>query len=370
MTATKQLKPSGQERRVALAALKFDPENPRLPLDLQGGDQEELAVHLELGFDAYTVAESIASHGFFGSEPLIVVVDPEDADTYLVVEGNRRLAALKGLADSSLRSKFATPGSWDELAERMDDPLDLTYEVPVVEVASREAAAPIIGFRHISGILQWTPYAQARYVARLVDEGGQSFADIAKTIGVDKTRVGNLYRDQAIAKQAKALGVDTSALEGDFSLVTVAMGNVKLREHIGADLGSRMAPGKDPIPDDRVDELKELLGWIYGSSSEDDPRDPIIKESRDIGRLGRVVASEAGLKSIRDGESIEMAEQKVKDANDSPRERLINRLRAGRNSLKSAMDDISDFTDDDEVRELIDEARDHIDALLEATSEE
>ena len=48
--------------------------------------------------------------------------------------------------------------------------------MPVVVLPDRAAATPIIGFRHISGILQWQPYAQARYIARLVDEDDMSFA--------------------------------------------------------------------------------------------------------------------------------------------------------------------------------------------------
>jgi len=75
----------------------------------------DLAVHLELGFDALTVAESIASHGFFGSEPLIVIANGS-IDKWIVVEGNRRLTALLGLVDPAVREQFANPTPWDSLA--------------------------------------------------------------------------------------------------------------------------------------------------------------------------------------------------------------------------------------------------------------
>ena len=50
---------AGESRELPLHRLRLDPHNPRLPADLQGSSQADLAVHLELGFDAYTVAESI-----------------------------------------------------------------------------------------------------------------------------------------------------------------------------------------------------------------------------------------------------------------------------------------------------------------------
>jgi len=359
MSELRDVRSMGDQRRVALRDLLLDPQNPRLPADMQGEDQEDLAVHLELGFDALTVAESIASHGFFGSEPLIVIA--EDAtERWIVVEGNRRLTALLGLVDSEIRAQFANPSPWQPLAAQAS----LSYDdlVPVVVLPDRAAATPIIGFRHISGILQWQPYAQARYVARLVDEDQMSFGEVAEMIGVDRTKVGNLYRDQAIATQARDMGIETGPLEEAFSLLTVAMSTPRLRALIEAPLGSKTQPGESPIPLERAPELKELVTWLYG----DGEVEPVIGESRDISKLGNVVASKTGLSALREGVSLEAAVQKVKDAEANPRQRLFSRLRAGRNSLSSALDDIDDFIDDPEVMDAVDEARAAADALLAA----
>jgi hypothetical protein len=45
---------------------------------------------------------------------------------------------------------------------------------------------------------------------------------------------------------------------------------------------------------------------------------------------------------------------------------LLQRLKAGRNSLTAALEDVSDFPDDEDVREAVDEARAAADALLNA----
>jgi hypothetical protein len=359
----KDVRSIGESRREPLSSLRLDPHNPRLPAEIQGQGQEDLAVHLELGFDALTVAESIASHGFFESEPLIVITGDADGE-WIVVEGNRRLTALLGLVDPSVRGQFANPAPWEALAVRAKvQPTDL---VPVVLLPNRAAATPIIGFRHISGILQWQPYAQARYIARLVDEEDMSFADVADMIGIDRTKVGNLYRDQAIAKQARTLGIETGPLEDAFSLLTVAMSTPKLRAHIDAPLGSKACPGENPIPTEKAAQLQELITWIYG----DGETEPVIGESREISKLGNVVASDAGLGALRSGASLEAAVQKVKDAESNPKQRLLTRLKAGRNSLTAALDDLSDFADDPEVIEAVDEARASADALLAALDDE
>lgn len=356
---------AGESRELPLRQLRLDPHNPRLPADLQGSSQADLAVHLELGFDAYTVAESISSHGYFGSEPLIVIADEsEEPPAWVVLEGNRRLTALLGLVDPTIRRQFANPQPWEALGQR--SPVSADDKIPALILRNRTDATPIIGFRHISGILQWQPYAQARYIARLVDEEGMDYAEVAKMVGIDRTKVANLYRDQAIATQARDLGIETGPLEQSFSLLTVAMSTTKLRDHIGAPLGSKTEPGSKPIPDTKTMEMQELVTWIFG----DGEIEPVISDSRQISKLGNVAANPIGLASLRQGDSLDLALQKVKDSDTHPRTRLINRLKSGRSALTSALDDVSDFTEDQEVQDLVDEIRSAADALLTALDRE
>ena len=90
---------------------------------------------------------------------------------------------------------------------------------------------------------------------------------------------------------------------------------------------------------------------------------PVIGNSREITKLGNVVASDIGLQALRNGESLDQAVQKIKDADDDPEGRLIRRLKTGKNSLTAALDDVAEFPDSDEVRSLIYDARSLVDAL-------
>src|SRR4051794_3670153 len=89
---------AGRAGSVMLASLRLDAQNPRIPENRRTGDTAELATLLEMGFDAYPVAQSIAELGFFNAEPLIVIPNLDTPGTWIVTEGNRRLTALLGLA--------------------------------------------------------------------------------------------------------------------------------------------------------------------------------------------------------------------------------------------------------------------------------
>jgi len=133
MTQSPSSATAGEVRNVRLKALLLDAYNPRLPPSQHGKSQEDLAVVLEMGFDAYTVAESMARHGYFVSEPLIVI-RAESADRFVVIEGNRRLTALLGLTCEAVRREFATPERWDALAAAC--PFNAETSIPVVVAAT------------------------------------------------------------------------------------------------------------------------------------------------------------------------------------------------------------------------------------------
>jgi hypothetical protein len=347
---------SGTALTARVEDLRLDPYNPRLPLSVQGQDQEGLAVILELGFEAYAVAQSMASSGYFLGEPLLVVECENEPGKWTVVEGNRRLTALLGLLIPSVRSQFPDADKWDLLAKQ--SVLTADSEIPIIVYPDRESTTAQIGRIHVLGRLQWRPYAQARYVAARISEGF-NYAQVSEMIGVSKSKVADLYRDQAIVAQAKAFGLNTGEVEKAFSLLTVAMGSVKLRNHIGAPLGSQLDPKTDPVPEEKSSELSEIITWIFGSDSEE----PKITDSRQISQLGNVVGSEVGLKALREGHSLEQAKQKIQASGLAPRDRLISRLNTAKNALISSTDDMSDFVSDTQVRSIIDDIGSALESL-------
>lgn len=352
----------GEYRSVPVGDLRLDPDNPRIPQSYRGLGQDDLAVVLEMGFEAYAVAQSMASSGFFMGEPLLVIASDEEPGAFVVVEGNRRLTALIGLTRPEIRAQFTEAEKWEQLSQ--DSKISPDSMIPVVVHESRELTFAQIGRAHVLGKLQWRPYAQALYIAARIEEG-RTYAEVAEMIGITRAKVADLYRDQAIVAQAESAGLDTGEIEKAFSILTVAMSNVKLRDHIGAPLGSQFVPGKNPVPKSKLDELAETISWIFGSEEEE----PKISDSRQIAQLGNVVGSAIGLKALREGASLEEAKQKIAATGLAPRERLMNRFTAAKNALLAATDDFSEFVNDQEVRALFDDVGSALEALQSTIDE-
>ncbi len=310
-----------------------------------------------MAHECLTVAKSIARNGFFTNEPLIVIEDTSTR-SWIVVEGNRRLTALMGLAFGEIRKEFFEAEAWNSLANQAS--LDGDSLIPCVVIRDRSEVSSIIGFRHISGILDWTPYAQAAYISQLVDDEKYDFTTIAEMIGKKRSDVANLYRNFRIAKQAETEGIGSAELEGAFSLLTVAMSSPHLRSHIGAPVGASITASSDPIPKEKVEELRELISWVFG----DESRPAIIEESRDLSALGRVVANENGLKALRAGaKTIAAAEAAIETLGLDPTEKIRRHLTAALSATRSASSTISGTVMTDEILGLISDLDDEIDSL-------
>ena len=213
-----QVDPLGQPAELPIAKLRLDPQNPRLPEALIGGSQDQLLQHIAETYSAIEVARSIALHGYFHSEPLIVIRQSDD--DYVVVEGNRRLVALQVLSNPSLADDLDDTSEWHELATHASSP----DTIPVVIAPDRQSVAPIIGYRHISGIEAWEPYAQARFIASLVDNENLDFGDVANLVGERTSDVAAKYRNYAVVTQAKNnFHIDNSRVIRLFGVFTRVM---------------------------------------------------------------------------------------------------------------------------------------------------
>ena len=101
---------------------------------------------------------SIGENGFFPGEA--IVVTPANGK-YTVLEGNRRLAALKLLQDPDLA------GNRRSITRASEDSKNKPTDIPAYIVNSRDDALQYLGFRHISGVQRWDPLAKARYLKLL-----------------------------------------------------------------------------------------------------------------------------------------------------------------------------------------------------------
>jgi hypothetical protein len=352
-------------RWLPLDQLLFDDQNPRLEDEDRGEtNQPELANLLDELYDAKEIAGSIANFGYFESEVLLGIPGP--GAQVIIVEGNRRLAAAKGLASPEMRAGFSNPTEWDRLAQTALDKGHVPVRVPVLVEPDRSAVIATIGYRHISGIEPWEPYQQARYIAERIDQDGLSPHEVSELVGISETQVRSKYRNYRIAKTAEDVGTDRALIEEAFGVWDAALGRVPLRQFIGAPDPGQVKPGSDVIPSQKSDNLRELIGWIFGPNKK-------IKESRDLGSLADAVSNPAGLAALRQGQSLADATQAMKQPK-AARDRLIQHLSAGLNGVRSAAsvigatasgDERSQLLTDQQVSQLLSEIDSALDAFAE-----
>jgi hypothetical protein len=280
----------GRLQHLALGRLRLDPQNPRLPRDIRGTtDQTVLAKYIARKYHPIEVARSIARNGYFESEPLIAV---KEGRHWRVVEGNRRLTALKGLTDPELRRALANAKDWDEIAAEASVP----SVIPVVVATAEREVWPIVGYRHISGIEPWDPYAKAQFIADRVDSD-VPWEDVAVLVGENETSVRSHYRNFKVNEQARdSFKIDVREVEGQFGTFTRAMSSIPIRSHIRAPAPRDVKRGKPPLPKSQRKTTAELLSWLFGV----DGKEPVIDESRELTELAIVLADREATKVLQD----------------------------------------------------------------------
>src|SRR5262249_40940030 len=155
--------------------LDFDNENPRLIAADGNHGQAAILKTLWSEFAVAEIALSIAANGYFDYEPLFAI----QAGTRLkVIEGNRRLAAVKLLVDRRLREKVGAT----DLPEINKAAKEKLGTLPVI-VCTREQVWQYLGFKHVNGPQDWSSEAKAEYIARVHNKWGVPLVTIANTIG-------------------------------------------------------------------------------------------------------------------------------------------------------------------------------------------
>jgi len=195
-------KSSSRRTTKSVPTLHLDAKNPRLGRKKSGRSQQEIIKYLYEHDRAFDVAESIALRGYFPIESLLAV---EEQGKLVVVEGNRRLAALKGLhnpdlLDAPLRGKLQA------LRNRMIDQEILTA-VPIVIARNRRATDKTVAGRHIGQpVKAWQAEDRATFIMEKLDEG-YSVDELRDELNFTLADIQKAKTTRAIADVARALPV-------------------------------------------------------------------------------------------------------------------------------------------------------------------
>lgn len=292
---------TSQIENIKVADLEFDRENPRLAeFDISPDTSEETIIEtLWLSMDVRELVLSMAASGFFAHEPLIVAVEK---GVNIVIEGNRRLCALKLLNNPEV----ASDKGWElpEISKKQREALE---SVPVL-FQSREDSWKYTGFKHVNGPAKWSSFAKAKYIAEVHRTYNVQLADIASQLGDGHGTVQRLYRGLMVIEQAEREKVyDTSNRTTPrifFSHLYTCLDRKGFSEFL--ELKPKEEETDSPVPGNKLKELGEVCVWLFGDKAEK-KKPVVVSQNPDLKRLDAVLQDREATAALRAGDSLDDA---------------------------------------------------------------
>ncbi|QEL64784.1 hypothetical protein OTERR_13080 [Oryzomicrobium terrae] len=280
-------------KRIASKELSFDPQNPRFYRLSQNPSDEDVIEEMLDDEGVQDLIASIGQKGYFEGEPLLVT---REHGILIVVEGNRRLAAVK-----LLNRELEPPPRRKTSVEQLRDEAEVVPPtvLPCIEYPTRRDVMRYLGYRHITGIKEWDSLSKAKYLASIRQEfyadldHSTQLKSLAKDIGSRSDYVGQLLTALGLyiaADNQNFFHLPMTAKDVEFSYLTTALNYRKITDWLGLE-------GRTDIdmPDLKIDNLKRVFSWMF-------PRDQqgrtIVGESRNIDKLSEIVSSDAAIEIL------------------------------------------------------------------------
>ena len=283
------------------ADLQLDLKNPRVT-ESDFVDEDAVLEYLIDHVDVDELIQSILSSGWLDYEPMIVL---EGENT--VLEGNRRLAALRILNDRGLREKLKVDLPHEPTVESMPQRIRVHY------VSSRKEARSFIGFKHINGPFKWDALAKAKYAVEWLDDG-EDIKQISRRLGDNHNTVIRLVNGWRVLCQSYATGFnrsETTKKSFPFSHLYTALARPNVRRYLQLPEGDKSEVfSKNPVPDDATDNLQRLMSWLYGQNEEPSV---IRSQNPDLNRLVEILGHETARTMLEARRDLDTAYGEVED---------------------------------------------------------
>lgn len=281
---------------VKISELYLDPNNPRLwgkevnrktseaKITDETHQIRTLQYIKEYGVD--DLVNSILRNGFLPLDRIVVRKIPNEDSSYVVVEGNRRLAALRLLRQRIEESMVDEEGIEEDYLHTLYESTNI-IDVLLYKGEDVDISWMLQGIRHISGIRDWAPAQQAKLVVDRVDNHGLSYTQAGQEFGISAQKVGKLYRTyKALIQMREDDEFSAKAKNNYFTLFEQATSNKNIKEWLEWDNQQNKFINEN--------NLKTFYSWI--TPDEDAPdgieNDRRIHDPRHVKSLGVVVASE------------------------------------------------------------------------------
>ena len=320
---------------VNLASLELDPKNPRLPLRLQNiTNLQKIVDWMLTDASLIELMLAIGSNGFFPGEPLLVV--KEGSGKFIVVEGNRRLASLLLLND--IVEPTIQIGS---VRQVKDQTSERPNQIPVIIFDDRKEIEKYLGFRHVTGVKEWSPLAKARYLKSVMSSIAdgevtqKQYRELAKQIGSKRPYVQRLivsYDLYELIEREQFYNIpDLNEDSFHFTYLMDSLNRSEIREFIGIHFDSDIELSKLDH-----DKFRQLIGWFF--LKRPNGRSTMNASSSQLAKFCAILIHSGALKKLYDEGDLDRAYELTVDKEVSYRE-LIS---LAENNLKDALVGITD----------------------------
>lgn len=310
-------------KEINLKDLKLDSKNPRMPVSYHGKSEEEIIEYMLLDASLIELMLAIGENDFFPGEQLLVVKDKDGK--YKVIEGNRRLSAVKLLSNPELAKvqKIKIEKVLEETEHR-------PQSIPCLIFNTEGEIYNYLGYRHITGIKEWKLLEKARYLYGLRIQNysslniNQASREIAKIIGsrmdyVKRILAGfEIYRiveDEAFYKIR-----DLSDTTFHFNYIADSLNKSNISKYLGVDFEL-----EEPSKNINFKNLKTWTKWFFEKNEQNKTR--LIGNSDSLTKLNKILGKEVAKIAFEEkGFDLEKAYELTEDLNVLFRESIQNSL--------------------------------------------
>ena len=251
----------------------------------------------------------MADSGFFDHEPLLVLPEKKH---YVVIEGNRRLAALTVLLELPAANGVSLDIKTSKAQKKRLE------HIPCFVLSSRDEARKYLGFRHINGLRTWPPEAKARYIAEEIDllvhkRSEDPFFEAGRKLGGNSQGMRSQYTAVHLLRHASSeFGIETVyVLNERFGVWLRLMSAGAIKSFLGIADARTIDEIKKAIKKVKEPKLARVIGDLTPSGTSK----AILADSRDVTDYGVILENPAAAKVLRETGSISAAKSLVEKAN-------------------------------------------------------
>lgn len=220
------------------------------------------------------------------------------SNNYLVLEGNRRTAALKILQEEYENGRDIG---------KLDPSIFKKVDVEVHDEESEQTHLLVMGLKHIGGNKKWPTINQAKFIKDYIDkfEGERFEAEnsACETLNISKVKLRQALRTLALIEQYKQSDYGDQFENDKYSIFEEIVKSPNLKAWLGWNDNSYAAENKI--------NTERLFNWISfseeNSADEDSSRkrtEPIITKSVEIRELKIIIEEESALEKMEETRSL------------------------------------------------------------------